>query len=132
MAQSCPDAFETKGEEIHKFVLGKVINAPSPSATVSARSLKDGPDTDSQVELDEDNEADWVEEPELEMLDRAKVISLRVLTHRALGHGKSDNKLIIVRPVFTLLSNILDGKGTVNENTNEGYVSFETRKETVS
>jgi hypothetical protein len=80
------------------------------------------------VELDEDNEADWVEEPELEMLDRAKVISLRVLTHRTFGHGKSENKLIIVRPVMTLLSDILDGKGTVNENTNEGCVSFSSSR----
>jgi hypothetical protein len=54
------------------------------------------------------------------MLDRAKLVALRVCTHWAIGYAKSDDKLAIAKPVLKLLTDIVYNAGTVNENTNEG------------
>lgn len=68
----------------------------------------------------EDVDDPWVEESELEMLDRAKLVSLRICTHRALGLARADDGLAIAGEVLGLLASTVDRAGTVNENTNEG------------
>jgi sister-chromatid-cohesion protein PDS5 len=54
------------------------------------------------------------------MLDRAKLVSLRVCTHRTLGFAKTDERLVIAKPVLKLLTDIVGNEGLINENTNEG------------
>jgi hypothetical protein len=69
-------------------------------------------------------EDEWVEEHELEMLDRAKLVSLRIVTHRVLGYARSDDYVPIVTPILELLNRIinLDGQISGTSRTNEGFV----------
>lgn len=68
--------------------------------------------------VQEDDE-DWVPEAELPMLDRAKLVALRISTHRALGFARAENKLDLVKPVINLLMSVINQNGTVTEETNE-------------
>jgi copper homeostasis protein CutC len=63
---------------------------------------------------------DWVDESELEMLDRAKLISLRFLTHRAIGYARASDRFEILDPVIELLNRILTQDGQQSSMTNEG------------
>ena len=61
-----------------------------------------------------------MEEGELTLLDRAKIIGLRVCTHRALGFAREENAVEIARPTFHLLWSIIKREGMVNDDTMEG------------
>ena len=74
----------------------------------------------AQVLCQDEAADEWVEEEELTVLDRAKLISMRVCTHRALGFAREENAVKIARPTFDLLLSILRNDGMVNENTGEG------------
>lgn len=63
---------------------------------------------------------DWVDESQLPKLDRAKLIALRICTHRVIGFARADNKTDIAKPVMKMLSSIVYRAGTVNDHTNEG------------
>jgi hypothetical protein len=63
---------------------------------------------------------DWVDESELEMLDRANLVSLRFLTHRAIGYARASDRFEILDPVVTLLNRILTQDGQQSSITNEG------------
>ena len=67
---------------------------------------------------------DWIDESELEMLDRAKLVSLRILTHRSIGYARADDRRGILKPVVQLLDRILTQDGQQSSITNEGYVSL--------
>jgi hypothetical protein len=54
------------------------------------------------------------------MLDRAKLISLRFLTHRAIGYARASDRFEILDPVVTLLNRILTQDGQQSSMTNEG------------
>jgi hypothetical protein len=56
------------------------------------------------------------------MLDRAKSVSLRFLTHRAIGYARASDRFEILDPVVTLLNRILTQDGQQSSVTNEGYV----------
>jgi hypothetical protein len=61
-----------------------------------------------------------VPEEELETLDRAKLLSLRICTHRALGVARLPESAKAVRPTIDLIASILTNDGQVNEQTGEG------------
>lgn len=63
---------------------------------------------------------EWVDESELPALDRAKLVALRICTHRVLGFARADDKIDIAKPVMKMLSSIVYRAGTVNESTQEG------------
>nr|XP_019008459.1 uncharacterized protein I206_07018 [Kwoniella pini CBS 10737]OCF47240.1 hypothetical protein I206_07018 [Kwoniella pini CBS 10737] len=96
-----PRVVEAQSEEIMDFIMAQVINSPSPSTDVG-----------------EDDK--WVEEDSLEPLDRAKISSLKFLTHRTLGFARDPEADTILRPVLKLLSDVLFNDGKINENTQEG------------
>lgn len=68
----------------------------------------------------DDDSDEWVDEATLPLLDKAKLVSLRICAHWAIGYAKSDDKLDIAKPVLKLLTEIVYNAGTVNEKTNEG------------
>jgi sister-chromatid-cohesion protein PDS5 len=100
LALSAAVAFETKTAEIIGYIMSEVMLRRSPS--------------------EEDLDDRWVEEEELETLDRAKLIGLRVCTHRSLGWARDANALDLVAPTFNLLSQILTNDGQVSDETMEG------------
>ncbi|RSH92189.1 hypothetical protein EHS25_008604 [Saitozyma podzolica] len=107
LALSAPVAFEEKSAEIIRFVMQEVVYKKSPSC---------------EDEVDDE----WLEEEELEILDRAKLLGNRICTHRALGFARHPEAATVVKDTFTLLQSILsefeNGKllGQVNEKTMEG------------
>ncbi|WRT64749.1 uncharacterized protein IL334_001683 [Kwoniella shivajii] len=96
-----PQAFEAQSEDIMKFVMNEVILSPSPSSDV------DGGD-------------EWVEEDTLETLDRAKILALRLLTHRCIGFAREPEADQILKPILKLLCTVLQNDGMINESTGEG------------
>lgn len=68
----------------------------------------------------QDDSEDWVNEDELEDIDRSKIVGLRLLTHHALTHVKDPEALSIVQPVLELLVSILQNEGMISEVTAEG------------
>ena len=80
----------------------------------------------TELKLKQDEVDDeWLEEEELEILDRAKLLGMRICTHRALGFARHPEAATVVKDTFTLLQSILwfeNGKllGQVNEKTMEG------------
>jgi copper homeostasis protein CutC len=66
---------------------------------------------------------DWVDESELEVLDQAKLLSLRISTHRTIGFARATDRLKILQPVIELLDRILTQDGRNSAISNEGYVN---------
>ena len=101
LALSSPKALETKADEVHEFVMKKVIHAQSTA--------------------DEDDAMDeWKPEEELDRVDRAKLLGLRLITYRVIGFARDPEALKVAEPVFQLLDNILQGEGQISEKTEEG------------
>lgn len=100
MALVAPQIFENKAKEITSYILNDILPQRSPS----------------EEELDDR----WVEDEELETLDRAKILGLQVLTHRTLGQCRHPNAVEIAEPIFTLLHQILINDGQVSDETREG------------
>ena len=48
-------------------------------------------------------------ETELDALDRAKLLALRVSTHRALAHARSNDAVVLAKDTFGLLRTALLG-----------------------
>jgi sister-chromatid-cohesion protein PDS5 len=69
-------------------------------------------------------EDEWVEESGLKTLDRAKLLGLRICTHRALGFARHPEAATVVKDTFSLLQSVLSDKekllGQVNAKTQEG------------
>ena len=63
---------------------------------------------------------EWKPEEELEPLDRAKLLGLRLVTHRVIGFARDPESLKVAEPVFQLLDNILQNEGQIGETTEEG------------
>lgn len=97
---SAPVAFETKTTEIIGFVMNEVMLRKSPSE-----------------EVEDDR---WVEEDQLDNLDRAKLEGMRVITHRSLGWARDEHALELVDPTFRLLTTIIKNLGQVSDMTAEG------------
>ncbi|WVQ98079.1 hypothetical protein IAU59_005201 [Kwoniella sp. CBS 9459] len=100
LALSAPKAFESRSEDIMKYVMNEVMLAPSPSS---------GVDSDT-----------WMNEDELEPLDRAKIYGLRLLTHRCLAFARDPEAETVLKPILKLLSSVLENDGMVNQDTKEG------------
>ncbi|WVF69779.1 hypothetical protein IAT40_004558 [Kwoniella sp. CBS 6097] len=100
LALSAPKAFETRSEDIMKYVMNEVMLAPSPSSGVEGET--------------------WVNEEDLEPLDRAKIFGLRLLTHRCLGFARDPEADTVLKPILKLLSSVLENDGMINQNTQEG------------
>lgn len=62
----------------------------------------------------------WVEEDQLDNLDRAKLEGMRVITHRSLGWARDEHALELVDPTFRLLTTIIKNLGQVSDMTAEG------------
>jgi len=100
LALSSPKALETKADEVHDFVMKKVIHAKSTS--------------------EDDVMDEWKPEEELDRVDRAKLLGLRLITYRVIGFARDPEALKVAEPVFQLLDNILQGEGQISDNTEEG------------
>ncbi|WOO80532.1 Sister chromatid cohesion protein pds5 [Vanrija pseudolonga] len=100
LALSVPVAFETKTAEIISFILNEVMLRPSTS--------------------EEDDDGQWVSEDELDTLDRAKLLGMRVCTHRLIGWGRERNAVELIGPTVNLLSQVLQNEGRVSDDSNEG------------
>jgi len=68
----------------------------------------------------DDTSDEWKEESQLDTLDRAKIIGLRLVTHRAIGFARDPEGLKVAEPVFELLDGILRTEGQISERTLEG------------
>nr|XP_018265446.1 uncharacterized protein I303_01812 [Kwoniella dejecticola CBS 10117]OBR87604.1 hypothetical protein I303_01812 [Kwoniella dejecticola CBS 10117] len=95
-----PRSVEARSEEIMSFIMKEIINAPSPS-----------------IDVEDDK---WVEYDTLQQLNKAKILSLKFLTHRTLGFSRDPEADKILRPVLKLLTDVLVNDGMMNENTQEG------------
>lgn len=116
LALSAPAVFEQRSDGIIRFIMQEVMLKKSTAEEVSQFSaLHPVPDRMQDEPADE-----WVEEEELTLLDRAKIIGMRVCTHRSLGFARETNAVEITRPTFDLLSSIMEHDGMVNESTGEG------------
>lgn len=93
-------AFETKTAEIISYILNEVMLRPSTS--------------------EEDDDGQWVSEDELDTLDRAKLLGMRVCTHRLIGWGRERNAVELIGPTVNLLSQVLQNEGRVSDDSNEG------------
>ena len=62
----------------------------------------------------------WLEDDQLEILDRAKVISLRLITNRALAFARSDEAPEVAQPVLDLLRRIIRDDGQISNESMEG------------
>ncbi|KAK4687777.1 sister chromatid cohesion protein PDS5, partial [Tremellales sp. Uapishka_1] len=101
LALSSPAAFGERSEEIVAFILDEVMRKESTSG--------------------EDEESDeWVDEETLLVLDRAKLVGLRILTHWSFSFGREKDGAKLIQPNLDLLSSILRNDGQVNEETHEG------------
>jgi len=101
LALSSPAAFEEKSSEIIRFIMQKVMLKKSTTS-------------------DDEATDEWVEEEELTFLDRAKLVGMRVCTHRSLGFARDEKAVEIVRPTFDLLLSIIKNDGMVNDESGEG------------
>ena len=100
-ALSSPANFETKSSEVHEFVMREVIHKQLPA-----------------VETESDTQ--WIEEPELPVSDQAKLVALRLITHRILGFARASNASEIAKPVLELLDSILANDGATSTEEAEG------------
>ncbi|ORY30387.1 armadillo-type protein [Naematelia encephala] len=101
LALSAVDAFEAKSEQIIKFVLEHVMYKKSPSAG-------------------EDEPEEMVEESALEPLDQAKIIGLRVCTHRSLAFARIPDAVTHFTPTRNLLTTVISNEGFVTDKSLEG------------
>lgn len=60
--------------------------------------------------VQDDTDAEWVPETQLDTLDRAKLLALRIFTHRALAHARSSTAHELAEMTFALLRAALVGK----------------------
>jgi sister-chromatid-cohesion protein PDS5 len=70
--------------------------------------------------VQDDSQEEWVPEEELETLDRAKLLGLRICTHRALGLARHADAVEIAKPTFDLIASVFANDGQINEQTGEG------------
>ncbi|ORX33887.1 armadillo-type protein [Kockovaella imperatae] len=90
-ALSSPAQFELRSSEIHEFVLELIHR-----------------------HLGSENSDAWVDASDLPEPDQAKLIALRVITHRVLGFARASNALEIATPVLDLLDTILANDGLIS------------------
>lgn len=64
----------------------------------------------------------WVDEEELELQDRAKIIGMSVLTHQCLGWARSQDAVDLADPTLKFLAQILNPQheGMITQDTQEG------------
>lgn len=62
----------------------------------------------------------WVDESELAPLDKAKLIGMRICTHRSLGFARDEDAVQTVQPTLNLLTSIIESEGLVNTTSQEG------------
>ncbi|WVQ76020.1 hypothetical protein IAR50_005656 [Cryptococcus sp. DSM 104548] len=100
LARVSPKTFTAKVTEIIKYVMHDIMLQPSPS---------------QEIEGDE-----WVAIDELEALDHAKIIGLRLFTNYCRTFVKDAEAEELLKPSLVLLTSVLENDGTINENTGEG------------
>ncbi|WVN89440.1 uncharacterized protein L203_104663 [Cryptococcus depauperatus CBS 7841] len=100
LAKSAPKAFSQRSKEVIKYVMDKVLLAPS---------------TSNNIDGDE-----WMLRELLEPIDHAKVIGLRVCTHWSLAFARDPDAEQLINPTISLLTAVLINDGAVNEVTGEG------------
>ncbi|TYJ51869.1 hypothetical protein B9479_007542 [Cryptococcus floricola] len=100
LARASPKTFTAKVKEIIKYVLDEIMLQPSPS---------------QEVDGDE-----WVNIDELESLDHAKIIGLRLFTSYCLTFVKDPEAEELLKPALNLLTSVLGNDGMVDQNTAEG------------
>ena len=115
IAFSAPAVLEDRAAEIHDYVVNRVIRAPMGSAEVSlsGTALHMRVRGDMLILLQADPE-EWIEEESLATEDQARLIGLRLVTHRALGFARTSGALTTAKPVFELLESILANDGSTD------------------
>jgi hypothetical protein len=76
--------------------------------------------------MDVDIGEEWVEDDDVSLNLKAKIMSLKVCRNRSLAHASSDTALAISTPVLKMLSTLLDHNGSFTDDAAEEYVPFTT------
>ncbi|KAI0047729.1 cohesin-associated protein Pds5 [Auriscalpium vulgare] len=97
-AQSAPEAFELKSEDVVAFLIKGVLMKPIP------------PDPD-----DMDTDVEWVEDDSMTPALRARLLSLKVCRNRCLAHVESESALEIATPVLKMFNSIMENTGSLKK-----------------
>ncbi|KAL7420002.1 Sister chromatid cohesion protein pds5 [Cryptotrichosporon argae] len=103
LALSAPTAFKEREKDIIDIILHKVIYAPTGQ------------------EDDDMGEDKWEDEEKLSVLERAKIIGLRVMTHVMLGYARHDDAVVLAQSTFILLFTILKNEGQIIGDDDERF-----------
>ncbi|KAI0371302.1 hypothetical protein BV20DRAFT_1120710 [Pilatotrama ljubarskyi] len=95
LALRAPDAFEQKSDVVTAFLVKQVLKSSS------------SPADEEEMQTDED----WVEDANMSLELRAKVLALKVCRNRCLAHAGSDTALEIAQPVIRMFSTVLQYEG---------------------
>lgn len=63
---------------------------------------------------------EWVPEEQLEELDQAKLLGLRIITHRSLGFCRDKNAAFLAKDNLEMLAQVLEKEGMISDETMEG------------
>ncbi|KAI0305166.1 hypothetical protein B0F90DRAFT_1808987 [Multifurca ochricompacta] len=97
LAQTSPDAFESKSEVIMNFIVKQILMTPSP------------PDPDNM-----DVDVEWIEEADVPPSLSMKIIALKVCRHRCLAHAASETALDMATPVLRMFFALLEHGGSIH------------------
>jgi hypothetical protein len=72
--------------------------------------------------MDVDFTEEWVDDDDVSLNLKAKIMSLKVFRNRSLAHASSDTALAISTPVLKMLATLLDHNGSFTADAAEEYV----------
>ncbi|GAA6062022.1 hypothetical protein JCM10212_005455 [Sporobolomyces blumeae] len=102
IARHGQDSFEQKSESITVQCL-EILRRSSRAAETS-----------------EHEDATWIEDADLDPLTKARLLSLKVLTHRCIPFAHTDSASTVASPVFTLLWKMMEVGRFVSEDDGNG------------
>jgi sister-chromatid-cohesion protein PDS5 len=102
LAQTAPDAFESKSEAIMNFIVKQILMSPSPP---------DPGDMDVDVE--------WVERADVPPSFNKRVLALKVCRNRCLAHAESDSALDIATPALKMFFALLENGGSLHAESDD-------------
>lgn len=83
---------------------------------------------DRKLMVQDDSQDEWVPEGELDILDRAKLLGLRICTHRSISFARHADAVKAVKPTFDLLASVFANDGQINDKTGEGSVKHPNKE----
>ncbi|KAH7882429.1 armadillo-type protein [Phlebopus sp. FC_14] len=102
IARLQPESFEHKSDSIVAFLVKKLLMGSYPV---------------DPGEMDVDN--DWVEDSDLPLIQRARVLALKVCRNRCLAHASTGTALEIAAPVLKMLSTLLEHSGSFTADSSD-------------